>query len=161
MWLSLQLSRMDTRDHPHGSLRGEREPDIFGATRCHSARRDRIISTASRSLDNGRGIAAPCLALRGLGLAAQRYDIEAFGAREGFTVHSWYQDIQTGAGKDALLLHPELAAALKEARSARCPLIVAKPVARRSLSGTGERQSEMRKLLSNRISQCCLQQAPR
>ena len=39
----------------------------------------------------------------GLGLAAQRHDIEAFGAREGFSVKSWYQDIQTGAGKDALL----------------------------------------------------------
>ena len=43
----------------------------------------------------------------GLGLAAQRYDIEAFGAREGFRVKSWYQDIQTGAGKDA---HKQLSA---------------------------------------------------
>jgi DNA invertase Pin-like site-specific DNA recombinase len=34
----------------------------------------------------------------GLGLAAQRHDIEAFGAKEGFIVKSWYQDIQTGAG---------------------------------------------------------------
>ena len=40
----------------------------------------------------------------GLGLAAQRHDIEAFGAREGFSVKTWYQDIQTGGGKDALLL---------------------------------------------------------
>jgi hypothetical protein len=38
----------------------------------------------------------------GLGLAAPRYDIEAFGVREGFRIKSWYQDIQTGAGKDAL-----------------------------------------------------------
>ena len=52
----------------------------------------------------------------GLGLAAQRHDIGAFGAREGFSVGSWYQDIQTGAGKDALLLRAGLAAALKEAR---------------------------------------------
>ena len=37
----------------------------------------------------------------GLGLAAQRHDIEAFGVREGFAIQSWYQDIQTGAGKDA------------------------------------------------------------
>jgi len=29
-----------------------------------------------------------------------------FGAREGFMVKSWYQDVQTGAGKDALLLRP-------------------------------------------------------
>src|SRR5258707_3302162 len=62
----------------------------------------------------------------GLGLAAQRYDIEAFGAREGFRVKSWYQDVQTGAGKDALLLRPGLAAALKEARLRRCPLLVSR-----------------------------------
>lgn len=46
----------------------------------------------------------------GLGLAAQRHEIEA----------------QTGAGADALLLRPALAAALKEAKSARCPLIVSR-----------------------------------
>jgi DNA invertase Pin-like site-specific DNA recombinase len=62
----------------------------------------------------------------GLGLAAQRHDVEAFGSREGFTVKNWYQDIQTGAGKDALLLRPGLAAALKEARAARCPLVVSR-----------------------------------
>jgi DNA invertase Pin-like site-specific DNA recombinase len=62
----------------------------------------------------------------GLGLAAQRFEIEAFGAREGFSVKSWYQDVQTGAGADALLLRPGLAAALKEAKSVRCPLIVSK-----------------------------------
>jgi DNA invertase Pin-like site-specific DNA recombinase len=62
----------------------------------------------------------------GLGLAAQRHEIEAFGAREGFSVKSWYQDVQTGAGKDALLMRPALAAALREAKSARCPLIVSK-----------------------------------
>src|ERR1700704_4659491 len=62
----------------------------------------------------------------GLGLAAQRFDIEHFGNREGFLVQCWYQDIQTGSGKDALLLRPGLAAALKEARAARCPLIVSR-----------------------------------
>jgi DNA invertase Pin-like site-specific DNA recombinase len=62
----------------------------------------------------------------GLGLAAQRFDIEHFGKREGFSVTSWHQDIQTGAGKDAILLRPGLAAALKEARAARCPLIVSR-----------------------------------
>jgi DNA invertase Pin-like site-specific DNA recombinase len=62
----------------------------------------------------------------GLGLAAQRFDIEAFGSREGFSVKAWYQDIQTGAGKDALLLRPGLAPALKEARAAHCPLIVSR-----------------------------------
>jgi len=62
----------------------------------------------------------------GLGLAAQRHEIEVFGAREGFSIKSWHQDVQTGAGADALLLRPGLAAALKEARSARCALIVSK-----------------------------------
>jgi DNA invertase Pin-like site-specific DNA recombinase len=62
----------------------------------------------------------------GLGLAAQRSEIEAFGAQQGLSVKSWYQDIQTGAGADALQLRPGLAAALKEARAGRCPLIVAR-----------------------------------
>jgi DNA invertase Pin-like site-specific DNA recombinase len=62
----------------------------------------------------------------GLGLAAQRYEIEAFGLREGFSIKSWHQDIQTGAGKDALLLRPGLSTALKDARAWRCPLIVSR-----------------------------------
>lgn len=62
----------------------------------------------------------------GLGLEAQRKDIETFGAREGFAVKVWYQDIQTGAGKDALLLRPGLATALKQARAERVPLIVSR-----------------------------------
>jgi DNA invertase Pin-like site-specific DNA recombinase len=62
----------------------------------------------------------------GLGLAAQRHEIEVFAEREGFAVRSWYQDVQTGAGADALVLRTGLAAALKEAKSARCPLIVSR-----------------------------------
>jgi DNA invertase Pin-like site-specific DNA recombinase len=62
----------------------------------------------------------------GLGLAAQRHEIEGFALREGFAVRSWHQDVQTGAGADALLLRPGLAIALKEAKSARCPLIVSR-----------------------------------
>ena len=62
----------------------------------------------------------------GLGLAAQRHDIETFGQRQGFTVNSWHQDVQTGRGADALMLRPGLAAALKEAKLARCPLIVSR-----------------------------------
>jgi DNA invertase Pin-like site-specific DNA recombinase len=62
----------------------------------------------------------------GLGLAAQRHDIDAFSQREGFSIKSWYQDIQTGAGKDALLLRAGLAAGLKEARRTHCPLIVSR-----------------------------------
>jgi DNA invertase Pin-like site-specific DNA recombinase len=53
----------------------------------------------------------------GFSLETQRRDIEAFGAREGFTAKSWYQDVQTGGGADALPLRPGLAAALREASS--------------------------------------------
>ena len=62
----------------------------------------------------------------GLGLAAQRKDIETFGTREGFALKSWYQDIQTGAGADALLLRPGLAAAIRDARASHLALIVSK-----------------------------------
>jgi DNA invertase Pin-like site-specific DNA recombinase len=62
----------------------------------------------------------------GLSLAAQRFDIEAFGSREGFQFKSWHQDVQTGAGKDPLPLRPGLASALKEARALRCPVIVSR-----------------------------------
>ena len=62
----------------------------------------------------------------GLGLIAQRHEIDTFSAKEGYVVRSWHQDIQTGAGKDALLLRPGLAEALREARMGRRPLIVAK-----------------------------------
>ncbi len=62
----------------------------------------------------------------GLSLAAQRFEIEAFAAREGFRIRSWYQDVQTGAGKDPLPLRPGLANALEEAKIARCALIVSR-----------------------------------
>lgn len=62
----------------------------------------------------------------GLSLAAQRQDIDNFATREGWSVTAWHQDIQTGAGKDPLIVRPGLAAALKEARAARCPLIVSR-----------------------------------
>src|SRR6185437_9405862 len=62
----------------------------------------------------------------GLGLAAQRHEIESFAAKDGLSIKSWHQDVQTGAGRDALLLRPGLAAALKAARAAHCPLIVSR-----------------------------------
>ena len=62
----------------------------------------------------------------GVGLVAQRDDIERFAVQQGLRVKSWYQDIQTGGGADALMLRPGLAQALKEAKAARCPMIVSK-----------------------------------
>jgi DNA invertase Pin-like site-specific DNA recombinase len=64
----------------------------------------------------------------GLGLTAQRHDIENFGLREGYAIKSWHQDNQTGAGKDALLMRQGLADGLAEARRYRCPLIVSRLV---------------------------------
>jgi DNA invertase Pin-like site-specific DNA recombinase len=62
----------------------------------------------------------------GLGLAAQRREIDAFALREKFAIKSWHQDVQTGAGSDALLLRPGLATALKEAKSTKGTLIVSR-----------------------------------
>ena len=45
----------------------------------------------------------------GVGLAAQRDDIERFAQQQGFEIQSWYQDIQTGGGADALIMRPGLA----------------------------------------------------
>jgi hypothetical protein len=47
---------------------------------------------------------------------------------------SWHEDVQTGAGADALRLRPGLAGALKEAKTARCPLIVSGSTACREMS---------------------------
>ncbi len=63
---------------------------------------------------------------KGVGLAAQRHEIQRFASQEGLEVRSWYQDIQTGGGADALLLRPGLAQALKEAKSGHRPLLVSK-----------------------------------
>ena len=62
----------------------------------------------------------------GVGLAAQRDDIERFALQQNLEIKSWHQDVQTGGGADALILRPGLAQALKEARARKCPLIVAK-----------------------------------
>jgi len=62
----------------------------------------------------------------GVGLTAQRDDIERFALQQGLRVESWYQDIQMGGSADALTLRPGLARVLKEAKAARCPMIVSK-----------------------------------
>jgi DNA invertase Pin-like site-specific DNA recombinase len=62
----------------------------------------------------------------GLGLAAQQAAIENFAKAEGFTLAGWHSDTETGKGSDALERRPGLAAALKAARAARAPVIVAK-----------------------------------
>jgi len=62
----------------------------------------------------------------GLGLAAQRQAIEDFAKNEGIAIIGWHEDIQTGKGADALAQRPGLRAALRVAKAAKGPLIVAK-----------------------------------
>lgn len=62
----------------------------------------------------------------GLGLEAQRAAIARFASAEGLEVAEVYQEIETGSGSDALERRPQLAAALKAARKAKAPVLVAK-----------------------------------
>lgn len=62
----------------------------------------------------------------GLGLEAQRDAVQAFADREGFQVSEWFTDVETGKGADALSRRPKLAEALRMAKRARCPVMVAK-----------------------------------
>src|SRR6478752_4469044 len=62
----------------------------------------------------------------GLGLEGQRAAVKAFAAAEGFEIIAEYTEIETGKGSDALDRRPELKAALKEAKKAKCEVAVAK-----------------------------------
>jgi DNA invertase Pin-like site-specific DNA recombinase len=62
----------------------------------------------------------------GLGLEAQRRAVVAFAAAEGFTITAEFTEVETGKGSDALDKRPQLKAALKAAKKARCEVVVAK-----------------------------------
>src|SRR6186997_2343294 len=62
----------------------------------------------------------------GLGLAAQRSAVTAFAQAEGFTVIAEFSEVETGKRSDALDQRPELKAALKAAKKAKCEVAVAK-----------------------------------
>ena len=62
----------------------------------------------------------------GLGLEAQRKAIAAFAGAEGFEIAGEYTEIETGKGADALARRPQLKAALKAAKAAKCAVAVAK-----------------------------------
>lgn len=62
----------------------------------------------------------------GLGIEAQREAIRRFADAEGVTIVSEHIEVETGKGADALDRRPVLAAALGEAKTRRCPVIVAK-----------------------------------
>jgi DNA invertase Pin-like site-specific DNA recombinase len=62
----------------------------------------------------------------GLGLDAQRRAIAAFAASEGFAIIAEFVEVETGKGSDALERRPQLKAALKAAKKAKCEVAVAK-----------------------------------
>ena len=62
----------------------------------------------------------------GLGLEAQRKAVAAFAAAEGFSVIAEFTEVETGKGSDALDRRPQLKAALKAAKQAKCEVAVAK-----------------------------------
>jgi DNA invertase Pin-like site-specific DNA recombinase len=62
----------------------------------------------------------------GLGLDAQRAAIDAYAKRDGFELMEMYEEVETGAGSDALLRRPVLDKALRQARKLHVPVIVAK-----------------------------------
>ena len=82
----------------------------------------------------------------GLGLAAQRQAIQEFAEAQNLSIAGWHEDVQTGKGTDALAQRPGLRAALKAAKSAKGPLIVAKldRLARNSHFITGLMESKVR-----------------
>jgi DNA invertase Pin-like site-specific DNA recombinase len=62
----------------------------------------------------------------GLGLEAQNEAIRRFAETEGRRVIETFTEVETGKGADALDRRPQLAAAIKAARKARCPVVVSK-----------------------------------
>ena len=62
----------------------------------------------------------------GLGIEAQREAIRRFAEAEGRRVIETFTEVETGKGADALDRRPQLAAAIKAARKAKCPVVVSK-----------------------------------
>jgi DNA invertase Pin-like site-specific DNA recombinase len=62
----------------------------------------------------------------GLGLEAQNEAIRRFAEAEGRRVVETFTEVETGKGADALDRRPQLAAAIKAARKAKCPVVVSK-----------------------------------
>src|SRR5260221_8442731 len=62
----------------------------------------------------------------GLGLEAQQAALARFAEAEGFDLIQTFEEVETGKGADALDRRPQLAAALKLAKSRKAPIVVAK-----------------------------------
>src|SRR5947207_13714801 len=61
-----------------------------------------------------------------LGIEAQKAAIQRFAEAEGIELVGEHVEVETGKGSDALDRRPGLAAALAQARKAKCPVLVAK-----------------------------------
>ena len=62
----------------------------------------------------------------GLGIEAQEAAVSRLCEAAGFEAHASFSEIETGKGCDALDRRPQLAAALRAAKKAKCPVIVTK-----------------------------------
>jgi DNA invertase Pin-like site-specific DNA recombinase len=62
----------------------------------------------------------------GLGLEAQREAVVRFAASEALRVAGEFIEVETGKGADALDKRPQLAAALREAKRLKAPIVVSK-----------------------------------
>jgi DNA invertase Pin-like site-specific DNA recombinase len=62
----------------------------------------------------------------GLGLEVQSEAIRRFAEAEGRRVVETFTEVETGKGADALDRRPQLAAAIRAARKAKCPVVVSK-----------------------------------
>jgi DNA invertase Pin-like site-specific DNA recombinase len=62
----------------------------------------------------------------GLGIEAQMAAVQRFAESDRIDIVAEYTEVETGKGADALERRPELAAALAQARKAKCPVLVAK-----------------------------------
>jgi DNA invertase Pin-like site-specific DNA recombinase len=62
----------------------------------------------------------------GLGTEAQRSAVARFAEAESLERIAEFTEIETGKGSDALDRRPQLAVALAAAKSAKCPVVVAK-----------------------------------
>jgi len=62
----------------------------------------------------------------GLGMDAQQAALVRFADTEGYRLIETFEEIETGKGADALDRRPQLTAALKAAKKAKAPIIVAK-----------------------------------
>ena len=62
----------------------------------------------------------------GLGLEGQRAAVQTFAKAEDFEIVAEFTEVETGKGSDALDRRPQLRAALKAAKKAKCEVAVAK-----------------------------------